>query len=268
VQFGLPPEKLRAALLAFGPMPDDGQRELLLQICSAIDRYRFGSKKQVITASTLRNQLRTIEATTRKLLSLLGVKKRVTPVRIIPSEIRRDSKGATILVPLVNAGLDPGQGDNYFHHFQKSSGLTAWEWLKIFCKPDSKGMAALMRLVTAGINPGEGDNPKLGAQANRMTETAVSLLWLRGQAELAGQNIPTREGRGGSRNRAKPKGLLIRESINIYCGMRKQYPASGSRLGFGGPMLRFISAAADLAPLPLSNKEIEAVWRVRVSKRN
>jgi hypothetical protein len=137
--------------------------------------------------------------------------------------------------------------------------------------PNATGGPILTRLATASINHRGREKHEVDAELttefNRVRDAAISLFWLHSQAELALQRLSVQMGRGGSRNRATPKGSLIRETLNIYSHMRKRFPGSGSKPGFGEPMLRFIRAVADLASLTLSNREIEQVWRVRDSSR-
>jgi hypothetical protein len=124
-----------------------------------------------------------------------------------------------------------------------------------------------MQLATAGISHSDGDedrvNAELAAASNQTAEAVMSLLWLRSQAQLAQQSVRLREGRGGTRKRPTPKGALIRDAITIYSHMRKQHLTSGNKPGFGGPMLRFVRAVADLASVVLTDSQIEEVWRVR-----
>jgi hypothetical protein len=238
-RFRLSPAKLRAVLSAFGPLPNEAQRKLLLDTYSALGRYQFRAMTvQVITAGTQRDQLKIVKATARKLLSVLGVKhKKVSPLP-----------------------------------FWENWPGPPWSRLKVLGKLDAKGEAILMQLATAGIKHRNRDaarvNTELQTRSNRTAEVVISLLWLRSQAELAEQSLRPRKGRGGSRNRPTPKGALIRDAITMYSRMREQHPNSGNKPGFGGPMVKFIKAVAHLASVTLTDKQIEDVWRVRVSKRN
>jgi hypothetical protein len=235
LRFNLPTENLVAVLAAFGSLPASGQCELLNQVYFALGRYGFRTKtNRVVTPSEQRNRLKMIEATARKLLKLLGVN--------------------------CNKVAPPWFWEN-------SPDRSPWERLRIFGTPDAKGIAVLMRLAAAGINHRDVDsvNAELAVASNRMAEAAISLLCLRSQARLAEHNIKTREGWGGSRNRPTPKGALMRDAITIYARLRKQYPDSGNKPGYGEPMLKFIRAVAALACASVTDDEIEEVWRVRHS---
>jgi hypothetical protein len=238
IRFCLPPENIAAVLSAFGAIPEAGQRELLDHLLLALNRYRFGSKaKPIMTPSKQRNQLRRVEITIRRLLTLLGL----------------NGKNAT----------PPSFWDN-------SPDYTPWQRLMIFGKPDATGWAILMRLASAGINDQGGEvdrvNAELATASDRTAEAARLLLWLRSQAELAERRVRQREGWGGSRNRPTPKGALIRDAITIYAHMRKHYPDSGNTLGYG-KLRKFIRAVAALASVTLADREIEEVWRVRDSSQ-
>jgi hypothetical protein len=245
VRFSLPPDTLRAAVLAFGPIPVTGQRTLFRNLYQALGTYRLrtiqaaSEQRDPLTASEQRDQLKKIAIATAHLLSLVGVD--------CKSVARR-------------------------RNWDDTPAGTRSEILHSLRNPSATGRAISMRLATARINHrGRGEdevNAELAATYNRVEEAVISLYWLHSQAELAQQRLPVQKGRGGSRNRATPKGTLIRNAIDIYSHLRKQYPGSGGKPGFGGPMLRFIRTVAELAFLSLSDRAIKEVWRVRDSSRN
>jgi hypothetical protein len=148
---------------------------------------------QKITPSEQRNQLKKIETTTRRLLSLFGVNYNNVAPWILDNSCNR----------------------------------SPWQRLHIFGKPNVSGSAILMRLATAGIsldgsagransesaaasnrmaeaarllgvsaelaagnrNFARRVNAELAAASDRMAEAVMSLLWLRSQASLAEQSV-------------------------------------------------------------------------------
>ena len=231
-RFDLPTEKLTAVLAVFGPLPEDGQRQLLHRLYSAFVPYWFGRKtERVITSGATRDRLRTIEASARKLLNYLGVNYKIV--------------------------APPWCWENALDR-------TPWEKLSILGKPDAKGSAILMRLASADNDYRNVDvdrvNAELAVASKRTAEVVTSLLWLRSQAQLAAQRVQPQKGRGGVRNRPTPQGALLRDCIFIYAHMRDQYPQSGRKPGYGGPMLRFVRAVAALADESVTDNAIKEVW--------
>jgi hypothetical protein len=263
LRFGLPPENIAAVLSTFGPMPEQGQRELLRHIPSALSRYWFQLKASAptavrVTPSEQRNRLKLVEKTARKLLSLFGVKCRVMPPRCLleNSPIHTPSQRLRILQRLDKDGrpLDPKA---------RPEALAA--------VMDATAGAILVRLAAAGINPTDGDadrvNVELAAASDRTAEVVISLLWLHSQAEAAVRDVRTRKGHGGARRRPTPKGALIRGAVSMYAHLREQYPKSGKKPRYGGPMLRFIRAVAALAGACVTDSEIKDVWKSRNSSQ-
>jgi hypothetical protein len=257
VRLSLPPEKIAAVLSAFGPVPEPGQRKLLRYISSALNEYRFqlGTKAGTrVTPSGHRKRLKRIEETTQKLLSLFGVKCRVMPHPWLLENSPTHSPWLrlTTLQRLDKNGRPPDPK-------LRPEALAA--------AMDATAEATLVRLAAAGINDRDGDadrvNVELAAASNRTAEVVISLLWLRSQAEAAARDIRTRNGHGGPRRRPTAKGALIRGAISIYTHVRKQYPNSGNKPGYGEPMLGFIRAVVALAGESVTDHEIKEVWRVR-----
>jgi hypothetical protein len=52
------------------------------------------------------------------------------------------------------------------------------------------------------------------------------------------------------------------DAIVVYSHIRGQHPASGARPGFGGPLVRFVSAVGKLFAVSVKETEIHEVWRV------
>ena len=247
-RFRLPPDKLRAVVSAFGPISKKGQRELLRCVGLALVDYWFAAKTQQagsrrVTPSEIRKRLMTIEAAIRRLLNLFEINCDEAFSRLVES--------ASNLTPLQRWSI-----------LQRASMLRA---------PPSIAGAIFLRLATAGINYGDWDEDRVklesAAASERIAEALIPLMWLRTQTELAQQGVRLRKGSGGFRHRATPKGALIRNAINIYSHMRREFPRSGKKPGFGGPMVKFIKEVAHLAPAALTDKQIEEVWRARASRR-
>jgi hypothetical protein len=68
------PDKLAASLTEFGPLPEEGQEQLIRCLVLAYGRYQVLAKSIArIPPSRIRNQLAAIKATIQKLLLQLGV---------------------------------------------------------------------------------------------------------------------------------------------------------------------------------------------------
>ena len=60
--------------------------------------------------------------------------------------------------------------------------------------------------------------------------------------------------------------MLIRSAIAIYEKFRSDYPNSGNKPGYGGPMQRFVHAIAELFGAHVTDADIRDQWRARNSK--
>jgi hypothetical protein len=128
-------------------------------------------------------------------------------------------------------------------------------------------------LTTAGIQrPTKKEyavNMKLEIASDRFDATVMVLKDLCECVATAIQEANKRvlPGRGGDRARPTPKGRLISDAIAIYSHIRDQYPQSGSRPGYGGPMVQFIQAVGRLYGVSVRDSAIREVWRTRKSKQ-
>jgi hypothetical protein len=103
---------------------------------------------------------------------------------------------------------------------------------------------------------------------DQVANAVIGLLDLYRRAENARQ-AKTKQvapGRGGDHHRPHPKGQLIRDAIAMYEHMRNQYPDSGDKPGYGGPLLRSIHAVADLYGTGVRDADVWDAWRTRKSK--
>jgi hypothetical protein len=98
---------------------------------------------------------------------------------------------------------------------------------------------------------------------SRLNNFIFDLLWLQRQAESGAGEVSKRtlHGRGGARARPTPEGKLIREAIAVYVTMRRRYPESGPKPGYGGPLCRFIHAVADLC----WTHAVADLWRTKIT---
>jgi hypothetical protein len=134
-------------------------------------------------------------------------------------------------------------------------------------------LSVIDQLTIAGIKTEDKDIPAVNAElkeANRqVTDAVFALLELYRRAKIARKTASKRiaSGRGGSRHRPTAKGVLTRNAIMIYAHVRKQYPNSGNRPGYGGPMLRFIHAVAELYGARIRDTDVHDAWRVWKSKQ-
>jgi hypothetical protein len=226
--YSLEPIKLTDVLSKFGRLPIGGQEQLIRCLVLAFGRYQFLAKSvRKITPSKIRNQLAAIERTTFRLLLHLGVN---------PNK-----------VPLQNDGNDYGRR------------------IKADC-------TWINQLSFASIETTCKDEPAVNAELQeairRVTDDVFGLLDLHERAKKAVQTATKRTalGKGGSRHRPTAEGQLIRDAITIYGHMRSQYPNSGNKPGYGGPMLRFIHAVAALFGTCVRNADIRDAWDTRTRK--
>jgi hypothetical protein len=217
-------------------LPQAGQKQLIRYLVLALGRYQMLAKiVRRVTPSQQRKQLKAVETTTRNLLLLLGINvKNVAPRAF----------------------------------WEQSSDRPSSERLRTLGRQSLDGLGVTNLLVSAGMRAPDRDeaaiNNELGEVADRVADAVIALLCIHERAKTAVQAVAERiaPGRGGSRHRPKAKGQLIRDGIAIYAHMRIQYPDSGRKPGFGGPMLRFIHAVAALYGATVRDEEIRDVWRV------
>jgi len=232
--FDYPPENLVTVLTKFGPLPKKGQRELLLYLLHALNKYRFQTLAQKIsTPAKERDQLVTVQTSARRLLTHLGLNaKRIAP------RFRSDI----------------------------ASDRSSWERLRTLGRPNGEGMAALMRLVGAGIDhKGKSENEvnaELAAVRDQVADAVISVLWLYERATTAADKIEVAAGHGGTRNVPTAVGQLQRDAMTVYDHFRRQFPESGPAPAQGGPLYRFVCMVVTLAGAPrLSDEAIRNVFR-------
>jgi hypothetical protein len=152
--------------------------------------------------------------------------------------------------------------------------------VRIATQDDDLAVPARVRLLTAGIkfkttrpapHPASPIQPLphvYPVDDRRLTNFIFDLLWLEERAQIAADELGKLmlDGRGGSRARPRRQGRLIRHAIAAYAAIRKNYPRSGPKPGFGGPMVRFIRAVADLCGAKVNDAAIREVWRSKSKK--
>jgi hypothetical protein len=244
VRFRVPPENLRSVLSAFGPIPPQGQCELLRRLYVLLTEYWYQKRiTSRVTQSQIRNRLENVESAARRLLRLLGVNCRTLPSGLLEHL----------------AQLTPGQ---QLQILQKPN---------VNASPDTIAQAILTSLAAANVESPTSDpdrvNQKLAAEHKQIAEAVVSVLHLHTQARVAQQKVRARKGRGGVRNRPRLAGIAIRAAITVYVEFRQKYPHSGNKPGLGGPMLKFVQAVAVLVGEIVTDFQIREVWRVRGTSR-
>ena len=207
-------------------------------LVGAMGRYLLLAKAVRITPSKERNQLKAIEATARKLLLQLGVN---------PNDVMCAFRG-------------------------RLSDRPSWEQLQLLSKKSKYGISGLNMvqwLAVASINTTDKDSAAVNAELReasaQVADAIIALLDLHQRAKTARQTVTERiqPRRGGSRHRPTAEGQLTRDAITIYAHMRKQYPHSGNKPGYGGPMLRFVHAVAELYGVRLRDADVHDAWRAR-----
>jgi hypothetical protein len=233
------------AMVSFGPLPKRGQRDLIDCLTKL---YLANQPVQImpIAPSKVRDRVKNIETAARKMLLLLGINK----------------KGAEIL----------RHREEHWPASDRSSAVG-------FATEDILAGVARLRLSTAGtagtpitvdrlqawsrVHPGLPIQLPQNPGLSRLNNFIFDLSWLQRQAETAAGEVGKRtlHGRGGARVRPTPQGKLMREAIAVYVAMRRQYPKSGHKPGYGGPLLRFVYAVADLCRTRVTDQTIRDVWR-------
>jgi hypothetical protein len=240
-QYSWDPAKLASVLSEFGRLPDSGQEQLIRCLVLAMGRYQVLAKRVGrTTPSQLRSRLARIEATAKKLLHQIGIK---------PNDMA---------IP----GLWETMADR-----------TRSERLRSLAKQNADWPIVNMQLVIAGIDTKDKDfvvvNAALAAANDPVAGAVIGVLDLYRRAKTARQAATKRiaPGYGGHRHRPNPKGQLIRDAIAVYEHLRNQYPNSGNKPGYGGPLLRFIHAVADLYGTGVRDAHVRDALRTRKSKR-
>jgi hypothetical protein len=194
--------------------------------------------------------------------------------RITPSEERNRLKAIKICTQklLLEFGVNPNNATGRIVQGRLSD-RPSWEQLRLLNKENARGLNVALQLAFAGIETTDKDmtivNAELRKASTQVADAVIGLLKLHQRAKAAMQVMTKRiaPGRGGSRHRPTAKGRLLRDAITIYAHMREQYPDSGNKFGYGGPMLRFVHAAAALYGTHVRDAEIRDACRARKSKR-
>jgi hypothetical protein len=237
LKYNWEPVTLAAVLTEFGPLPEEGQKQLIDCLVLAYGRYQMLARSiGRIPPSRIRNQLVAIETTTQKLLLQLGVN---------PNKV------------------------------QGCKSSDASEQLQRLREQDEGRLYLVDQLSFASIETTDKDqaavNAELPEAIRRVTDDVFGLLDLHERAKKAVQTATKRTapGKGGPQHRPHAEGQLIRDAITIYEHMRSQYPNSGNKPGYGGPMLRFIHAVAALFGAHVRDANIRDAWdtHTRKSKR-
>jgi hypothetical protein len=244
--YSFDPTRLAAVLFQFGPLPNSGQEQLIRCLVPARSRFQLTTVREEggllevgghATFTQERKQLEAIEATTKKLLLLLGVNP--ANVNVVPQALWDRSERPPL------------------------------EQLRTLGQQDEEKWGVMIRLASAKIDLAEKDriNAQLTDTGNRIASAIAGLLFLHRQANAAASAARNRvsPGRGGLRHRPSGKGQLVRNAIAIYVLMRQNFPRSGPEPGFGGPMERFVVAVGTLFGTQLSEADIRGAWRVRKS---
>ena len=130
-----------------------------------------------------------------------------------------------------------------------------------------------MQLAIAGTDTKDKDsvvvNAELAKASDQVASAVIGILDLYRRAKTARQATTKHiaPGHGGHRHRPNPKGQLIRDAIAVYEHMRNQHPGSGNKPGYGGGLLRFIHAVADLCGTAVRDADVRDAWRRWKSKR-
>lgn len=268
LQFRWKPTNLEAVLSQFGKLPVAGQRELIGHLIAAHGQFQLREKSiQTITDIQTRKQLRAVETSARRLLSLLGVNVNDIPPREF-LKLLGDCSPARFV------SLLQGQAGG-------AQSLLA-------DKRRSVAVAARLRLAIPEVGGRDRDKESDLAQiraemkqnADHCDNAIVSLCWIyerakavadlgepKASADHEGTFEPTR--RGGARNPPTQKGQVIRDALAMYSDMRERYPDSGNRPGLGPPMRNFVRSVASLFGAEITDTDIDEAWRPprqRVSK--
>jgi hypothetical protein len=215
------------AMVAFGPLPKRGQGHFidwLIKLYVSNQPVKIGH----IPPSKVRDRIKNIDTTAAKLLLLLlGINKKNAD-EVLESLRRCEEPASDRWRAVASATGDMLAGVARLHLPTAGTAITD-EYLQAWSRAHPGQLLPI---------PG----------FSRLNDCIFDLLWLQRQAETAAGEVSKRisAGRGGARARPTREGKLIRETIGVYVAMRRQYPKSGPMPGYGGPLLRFIHAVADL----------------------
>ncbi len=262
LQFRWKPKNLEAVLSQFCNLPVAGQRELIGQLIAAHCQFQLrGKNVQTITDIQTRKQLRAIETSARRLLSLLGVNVNDMPPREY-LKLLGDCSPARFV-----SFLQGQAGD--------AQSLIA-------DKRQPVANAARLRLATPEVGRRDRDKEsdlaqiraELKENVDHCDNAIVSLCWIyeraktvanlgepNASADHEGTFAPTK--RGGARNPPTQKGQVIRDALAMYSDMRERYPGSGNKLGLGASMRNFVRLVGSLFGAEIADDEIDEVWRAR-----
>jgi hypothetical protein len=236
------------AMVAFGPLPKCGQGKLidcLIKLYTLNQSFKPIKSVRIIP-SRVRDRIKNIETTTGRLLSLLGINK----------------KGADFLRRCELHGPASDRSDNINIAIEDMLAREAWLHL---ATGGAAGTAITHLQAYSRAYPGLPIQlpPQDPGFVPKLPNLIFELLWLQQWAETVAGEVCKRisAGRGGARARPTPEGKLIRETIAVYVIMRREYPKSGHKPGYGGPLCRFVRAVADLCRMKVADPAIREVWR-------
>jgi hypothetical protein len=234
-------------MVAFGPLPTCGQGKLidcLIKLYTLNQQFK-PIKSVRITPSMVCDRIKNIETIALRLLSLLGINKKGADfLRLCELHGPASDRFGNINIAIEDmlareAWLHLATGAQRAQRSRICKPIRAYPGLPIQLPPQDPGFV-----------------PKL-------PNLIFELLWLQQLAETVAGEVGKRisDGRGGARARPTPEGKLIRETIAVYVIMRREYPRSGPKPGYGGPLCRFVRAVADLFRMKVADPAIREVWR-------
>jgi len=254
LKFRFDAKRVADALSAFGPLPENGQKQLLeclLELWGGFQRFDKELFVSILPGAK-QKKLSQIANTAGQLLTLLGMPEIGTSNYYV---FDVDKKDAT-LKPLWDMPVDG------------SASALLWR----FGKQSTSGNLIAASLMCASLDSAdhEGVHRAVSEANERVAQVIFGLLWLHNRAKSALQSSSRgAKKHGGVRRGQTQTGFMILNAIGIYAHMRENYPNSGNPPAFGGPMCSFVRATANLFGDKVSDDQIkEGLRRWKTNQRN
>jgi len=260
LQFRWTKENLEAVLSLFGKLPLVGQKELIRKLLAAHGRFQLrGETNQTITDIQRRKQLRAVETSARRLLSLLGVNVNNLPPREYAKLV--DDWSVARFASLLQGSAAGKRSLVADKRRLVADAVPLWLTIPELGQRDRDKESDLAQIrAELKENTDHCNNAIVGlCWIYERAKTVADLGEIKATADPEGTHEPTK--RGGARNPPTQKGQVIRDALAIYSDMKRQYPDSGNGPGLGVPMRNFIRSVGSLFGAEIADDEIDEARR-------
>jgi hypothetical protein len=247
------PKKLRDVFNAIGPLPEEDQKKLTERLAKAFGAFQSLRKNvRRVPPTDTAKRIEAVKSNSRKLLAALDIGVKRVDWSLFDN-------------PLFASGSASQRLDRVYEcqHSREASGLGQSRGER---RRRGDGRAALLALTVVRAELADLDDQvsleaiksKAQRDSEKVAEAALGLIWLFRQAGDAQVwvEVCRKRGRGGVDNPLTAEGLLIAGAFDIWAAFHRK-----TTIGYGGPLVGFVSSVANLFGAEIANNQIKNAWR-------